>query len=139
MCIRDRSTTNPSSISQAAAIEALNGPQDFIVERSESFQSRRDFVVKSLNEIKGLTCLNPEGAFYVFPNCLKCLNKKDKKGKLLKTDSDFVESLLENNGVAVVQGSAFGLEGHFRISYATSMQNLENALERIYKFCTNLS
>jgi aspartate aminotransferase len=137
--IQSQSTTNPSSISQAAAVEALNGPQDFIVERSESFQLRRDFVVKSLNEIKGLTCLNPEGAFYVFPNCSKFLNKKDKNGRLLRTDSDFVESLLENNSVAVVQGSAFGLEGYFRISYATSMQNLKNALKRISEFCNNLS
>jgi len=137
--IQSQSTTNPSSISQAAAIEALNGPQNFIMERSKEFQERRDFVVKSLNEIKGLSCLNPDGAFYVFPNCSKCLNKKDEKGKLLKTDSDFVESLLENNGVAVVQGSAFGLEGYFRISYATSMQNLENALKRISEFCNSLS
>ena len=137
--IQSQSTTNPSSISQAAAIEALNGPQNFILERSKEFQERRDFVVKSLNEIKGLSCLNPDGAFYVFPNCSKCLNKKDEKGKLLKTDSDFVESLLENNGVAVVQGSAFGLEGYFRISYATSMQNLINALKRISEFCNSLS
>ena len=137
--IQSQSTTNPSSISQAAAVEALNGPQNFILERSKEFQERRDFVVKSLNEIKGLSCLNPDGAFYVFPNCSKCLNKKDKKGKLLKTDSDFVESLLENNGVAVVQGSAFGLEGYFRISYATSMQNLINALKRISEFCNSLS
>ena len=111
--IQSQSTTNPSSISQAAAIEALNGPQNFIMERSREFQVRRDFVVESLNKITGLSCLNPDGAFYVFPNCSKCLNKKDEKGKLLKTDSDFVESLLENNGVAVVQGSAFGLEGYF--------------------------
>ena len=137
--IQSQSTTNPSSISQAAAVEALNGPQNFIMERSKEFQERRDFVVKSLNEIKGLSCLNPDGAFYVFPNCLKYLNKKDEKGKLLKTDSDFVESLLENNGVAVVQGSAFGLEGYFRISYATSMQNLKNALKRISEFCNSLS
>ena len=137
--IQSQSTTNPSSISQAAAVEALNGPQNFIMERSKEFQERRDFVVKSLNEIKGLSCLNPDGAFYVFPNCSKCLNKKDKKEKLLKTDSDFVESLLENNGVAVVQGSAFGLEGYFRISYATSMQNLINALKRISEFCNSLS
>ena len=137
--IQSQSTTNPSSISQAAAVEALNGPQNFIMERSKEFQERRDFVVKSLNEIKDLSCLNPDGAFYVFPNCSKCLNKKDKKGKLLKTDSDFVESLLENNGVAVVQGSAFGLEGYFRISYATSMQNLINALKRISEFCNSLS
>ena len=137
--IQSQSTTNPSSISQAAAVEALNGTQDFIIERSKAFQERRDFVVKSLNEIKGLNCLNPDGAFYVFPNCSKLLNKKDKKGKLLKTDSDFVESLLENNGVAVVQGSAFGLEGYFRISYATSMQNLKNALKKISEFCDSLS
>ena len=137
--IQSQSTTNPSSISQAAAAEALNGPQNFIMERSKEFQERRDFVVKSLNEIKDLSCINPDGAFYVFPNCSKCLNKKDKKGKLLKTDSDFVESLLENNGVAVVQGSAFGLEGYFRISYATSTQNLKNALKRISEFCNSLS
>jgi|TARA_Y100000310_G_scaffold179756_1_gene179712 aspartate aminotransferase len=137
--IQSQSTTNPSSISQAAAVEALNGTQNFIIERSKAFQERRDFVVKSLNEIKGLNCLNPDGAFYVFPNCSKLLNKKDKKGKLLKTDSDFIESLLENNGVAVVQGSAFGLEGYFRISYATSMQNLKNALKKISEFCNNLS
>ena len=137
--IQSQSTSNPSSISQAAAVEALNGPQDFIIKRSKKFQERRDIVVKSLNEIKGLSCLNPDGAFYVFPNCSKCLNKKDEKGKLLKTDSDFVESLLENNGVAVVQGSAFGLEGYFRISYATSIQNLKDALKRISKFCNSLS
>ena len=137
--IQSQSTTNPSSISQAAAVEALNGPQNFIIKRSKKFQERRDIVVKSLNEIKGLSCLNPDGAFYVFPNCSKCLNKKDEKGKLLKTDSDFVESLLENNGVAVVQGSAFGLEGYFRISYATSIQNLKNALKRISEFCNSLS
>ena len=137
--IQSQSTTNPSSISQAAAVEALNGPQNFILDRSKKFQERRDFVVKFLNEIKGLSCINPDGAFYVFPNCSKCLNKKDKKGKLLKTDSDFVESLLENNGVAVVQGSAFGLEGYFRISYATSTQNLKNALKRISEFCNSLS
>ena len=137
--IQSQSTTNPSSISQAAAVEALNGPQNFILDRSKKFQERRDFVVKFLNEIKGLSCINPDGAFYVFPNCSKLLNKKDKNGRLLKTDSDFVESLLENNSVAVVQGSAFGLEGYFRISYATSMQNLENALKRISEFCNSLS
>ena len=137
--IQSQSTTNPSSISQAAAVEALNGPQNFIMERSKEFQKRRDFVVKSLNEIKDLSCINPDGAFYVFPNCSKYLNKKDKKGRSLKTDTDFVESLLENNGVAVVQGSAFGLEGYFRISYATSIQNLKKALKRISEFCNSLS
>ena len=137
--IQSQSTTNPSSISQAAAVEALNGSQDFILERSKAFQERRDFVVETLNKIKGLSCLNPKGAFYVFPNCSKFFNKKDKKGKLIQTDSHFVESLLENNGVAVVQGSAFGLEGYFRISYATSMQNLKKALIRISEFCNSLS
>ena len=137
--IQSQSTTNPSSISQAAAVEALNGPQNFIMERSKEFQKRRDFVVKSLNEIKDLSCINPDGAFYVFPNCSKFLKKKDKRGKLLNTDSDFVESLLENSGVAVVQGSAFGLDGYFRISYATSMENLKIALKKISEFCESLN
>ena len=129
--IQSQSTTNPSSISQAAAVEALNGTQDFIKTRANSFKERRDFVVKELNNIKGLSCLNPNGAFYVFPNCKKLLGKKTK----LKTDTNFVEKLLENTGVAVVQGSAFGLDGYFRISYATSMENLKKALSRIKSFC----
>ncbi|SUZ68165.1 uncharacterized protein METZ01_LOCUS21019, partial [marine metagenome] len=133
--IQSQSTTNPSSISQAAAVEALNGTQEFIKTRTESFKERRDFVVKSLNKIKGLTCFKPNGAFYVFPNCKSCLNKKDIKKNKIKTDKDFVESLLENAGVAVVQGSAFGLPGFFRISYATSMENLQKALAKIKEFC----
>ena len=137
--IQSQSTTNPSSISQAAAIEALNGNQDFIKVRSKAFQERRDFVVKSLNAINGINCLNPEGAFYVFPNCKELIGKKDKSGKKLENDTDFVQSLLENNGIAVVQGSAFGLEGFFRISYATSMDNLKKAMERIKSFCESLS
>ena len=137
--IQSQSTTNPSSISQAAAIEALNGNQDFIKARSKAFQERRDFVVKSLNAINGINCLNPEGAFYVFPNCKELIGKKDKSGKKLENDTDFVQSLLENNGIAVVQGSAFGLEGFFRISYATSMDNLKKAVERIKSFCESLS
>ncbi|MDC0449796.1 pyridoxal phosphate-dependent aminotransferase [Pelagibacteraceae bacterium] len=136
--IQSQSTSNPSSISQAAAVEALNGTQDFIKERAMSFQERRDFVVKELNKIEGLECLNPDGAFYVFPSCKGLIGKKDSKGKELKTDTDFVQSLLENSGVAVVQGSAFGLEGFFRISYATSMKNLEKALEKISSFCKSL-
>jgi aspartate aminotransferase len=136
--IQSQSTTNPSSISQAAAVEALNGTQDFIIERATSFQERRDFVVKALNEIDGIECLNPNGAFYVFPSCKSLIGKKDNNGKELKTDTDFVQSLLENNGVAVVQGSAFGLEGFFRISYATSMENLKKALEKISTFCKSL-
>ena len=137
--IQSQSTTNPSSISQAAAVEALNGTQEFIKIRTESFKERRDFVVKSLNKIKGLTCFKPNGAFYVFPNCKSCLNKKDIKNNKIKTDKDFVESLLENAGVAVVQGSAFGLPGFFRISYATSMENLQKALAKIQEFCENLN
>ena len=137
--IQSQSTTNPSSISQAAAVEALNGTQDFIKERATFFQERRDFVVKALNEIDGIECLNPDGAFYVFPSCKDLIGKKDSTGKELKTDSDFVQSLLENSGVAVVQGSAFGLEGFFRISYATSMENLKKALEKISSYCKSLS
>ena len=136
--IQSQSTTNPSSISQAAAVEALNGEQNFIQERSKSFQDRRDFVVKSLNAIEGINCLKPDGAFYVFPRCKDLIGKKDSNGKEIKNDTDFVQSLLENNGIAVVQGSAFGLEGFFRISYATSMENLKKALEKISIFCKSL-
>ncbi len=133
--IQSQSTSNPSSISQAAAVEALNGSQDFIEERANAFKERRDFVVNSLNQIKGINCLKPNGAFYVFPSCKKLLNKKTK----LKNDKDFVEKLLEYSNVAVVQGSAFGLDGYFRISYATSMDNLKKALERISDFCNKIS
>ena len=133
--IQSQSTSNPSSISQAAAVEALNGNQGFIQKRSKSFKERRDFVVKSLNNIKGINCLTPNGAFYVFPSCKGLLNKKTN----LKTDTDFVQKLLEKSNVAVVQGSAFGLDGYFRISYATSMQNLKKAMERIKTFCESLS
>ena len=133
--IQSQSTSNPSSISQAAAVEALNGNQGFIKKRSKAFKERRDFVVKSLNNIKGIKCLTPNGAFYVFPSCKDLLNKKTK----LKTDTDFVQKLLEKSNVAVVQGSAFGLDGYFRISYATSMQNLKKAMERIKTFCESLS
>ena len=132
--IQSQSTSNPSSISQAAAVEALNGKQDFIKKRSNAFKQRRDFVVKSLNNIKGISCLKPNGAFYVFPSCKGLLNKKTK----LKTDTDFVQKLLEKSNVAVVQGSAFGLDGYFRISYATSMNNLKKAMDRIKSFCESL-
>ena len=132
--IQSQSTSNPSSISQAAAVEALNGNQSFIKKRSNAFKERRDFVVKSLNSIKGISCLKPSGAFYVFPSCKGLLNKKTK----LKSDTDFVKKLLEKENVAVVQGSAFGLDGYFRISYATSMKNLKKAMNRIKSFCENL-
>ena len=113
----------------------MNGTQDFITERANSFKERRNFVVDSLNNIKGITCLSPEGAFYVFPNCKKLLNKKTE----LKTDKEFVEKLLEKAEVAVVQGAAFGLDGYFRKSYATSMENLKKAMDRIKTFCESLS
>ncbi len=132
--IQSQSTSNPTSISQAAAVEALNGTQSFIKERANSFKKRRDYVVDSLNKINGLSCLRPEGAFYVFPNCKKLLGKKTK----LITDKDFVEKLLIKSQVAVVQGSAFGLDGYFRISYATSIENLKKAMERIKIFCDSL-
>ena len=133
--IQSQSTSNPSSISQAAAVEALNGKQDFIKTRAKAFKKRRDYVVKTLNSIKGINCLVPKGAFYVFPSCKGLLNKKTK----LKSDSEFVQKLLEKSNVAVVQGSAFGLDGFFRISYATSMKNLQKAMERIKSFCENLN
>jgi aspartate aminotransferase len=132
--IQSQSTSNPSSISQAAAVEALNGNQSFIKKRSKAFKERRNFVVKSLNAINGISCLTPNGAFYVFPSCKGLLKKKTG----LKTDTDFVQKLLEKSNVAVVQGSAFGLDGYFRISYATSMQNLKKAMERIRFFCESL-
>ena len=137
--IQSQSTTNPSSISQAAAVEALNGKQDFIKERAKSFQERRDFVVSSLNQIEGIECLNPDGAFYVFPSCKALIGKKDPNGNVINNDTDFVKSLLEHSGIAVVQGSAFGLEGFFRISYATSMENLKKALDKIKNFCRELN
>ena len=132
--VQSQSTSNPSSVSQAAAVEALNGNQKFIKTRSKEFKKRRDFVVNSLNNIKGISCLKPNGAFYVFPSCKKLLGKKTK----LKTDTEFVEKLLEKTNVAVVQGSAFGLPGYFRISYATSMEKLKKAMIRIKSFCESI-
>ena len=132
--IQSQSTSNPSSISQAAAVEALNGTQSFIKKRAKSFSDRRNFVVNYLNNIPGITCLMPKGAFYVFPSCKGLIEKKTK----IKNDTDFVQKLLEKQNVAVVQGSAFGLDGYFRISYATSMQKLKVAMERIKVFCKSL-
>ncbi len=135
---QSQTTSNPTSVSQYASVEALNGPQDFIAERNEVFTGRRDLVVEMLNNADGISCPKPEGAFYVFPSCADCLGKKTADGKLLETDEDFVTALLEQEGVAVVQGSAFGAPGNFRISYATSTENLEEACKRIQKFCASL-
>lgn len=129
--IQSQSTSNPCSISQAASVEALNGPQDFIPKNNEVFKRRRDFVVEALNKIPGITCMKPEGAFYVFPSCQGVIGKKTPKGDVIKNCSDFATYLLEDALVAVVQGSAFGMENYFRISYATSDENLKKACERI--------
>jgi aspartate aminotransferase len=136
--LQSQSTTNPSSISQWAAVEALNGPQDFIKKNAEVFRERRDLVVSMLNQAKGLHCPRPEGAFYVFPSCEGTLGKTSAKGKVIATDEDFVTALLEEEGVAVVHGSAFGLSPFFRISYATGLKTLEEACSRIQRFCGNL-
>lgn len=137
--IQSQSTSNPSSISQAAATEALNGPNGFIAEHNKVFVERRDLVVKMLNEAKGLRCPKPEGAFYVFPSCAGTIGKKTPEGKVIETDTDFVTYLLESVGVAVVQGSAFGLAPYFRISYATSTEALRDACTRIQKACAALT
>ena len=137
--LQSQSTSNPSSISQAAAVEALSGDQSFLKDRAKVFKKRRDFAVSALNAIDGITCLKPEGAFYVFPNCTGLIGKQTKNGKTLSNDEDVVTALLEDAGVAVVQGSAFGLEGYFRISYATSDELLSSACERISKFCDELT
>jgi aspartate aminotransferase len=137
--IQSQSTSNPSSISQAAAVEALNGPQDFIPANNKVFKERRDLVVKMLNEAKGLRCPKPEGAFYVFPSCAGMIGKRTPQGKVIETDTDFVTYLLESVGVAVVQGSAFGLAPYFRISYATSTEALRDACTRIQKACAGLT
>ena len=136
--LQSQSTSNPSSISQAASVEALNGDQSFLESRANVFKKRRDFVVKALNDMNGISCTVPQGAFYVFPSCKDLFGKKTSEGKIIENDEDFVTALLETVGVAVVQGSAFGLNGFFRISYATSDEMIANACERISNFCDSL-
>jgi|TARA_R110002072_G_scaffold517_37_gene3316 aspartate aminotransferase len=136
--IQSQSTSNPCSISQAAAVEALNGPQDFIAEHNQVFAARRNMVVQALNQMPGLDCPMPDGAFYVYPSCAGTLGKTTPEGKVIESDEDFVTYLLESQGVAVVQGSAFGLAPHFRVSYATSTAVLEEAMARISKACNAL-
>ncbi|WP_299624911.1 aspartate transaminase [Pelagibius sp.] len=137
--VQSQSTSNPSSVSQAAAVEALNGTQDFIGERAEVFRQRRDLVVSMLNDCPGLHCHKPEGAFYVYPSCAGCIGKTTPEGKVIETDEDFVTYLLESVGVAAVHGAAFGLSPHFRVSYATSTEALEEACKRIKQACEALS
>jgi aspartate aminotransferase len=135
--VMSQSTSNPSSISQWAAVEALNGPQHFIPERARAFQERRDLVVSMLNQAKGIRCPTPEGAFYVYPSCEGTLGRRGPT-KVIQSDEDFASELLEAEGVAVVHGEAFGLSPFFRISYAASTQLLEDACQRIQRFCASL-
>ena len=137
--IQGHSTSNPSSISQAAAVAALTGPQEFMAKQLESFRQRRDMVVAKLNEANGLTCLKPEGAFYVYPSCAGVIGRKTPNGKVIDSDDAFCTYLLESEGVAAVPGSGFGLSPYFRISYATSTAALEDACARIIRACSKLS
>lgn len=136
--VQSQSVTHPSSITQAAAVEALNGPQDFIEPNNRLFKERRDLVVSMLNEAQGLRCRTPEGAFYVYPSCAGVIGKRTPDGKTLADDTAFVTYLLEAEGVACVQGAAFGLSPHFRISYATATEALEEACRRIQRACAAL-
>ncbi|QQQ18504.1 pyridoxal phosphate-dependent aminotransferase [Brevundimonas vitis] len=136
--VASQTTSNPSSISQWAAVEALNGPQDFIAERGQAFQARRDLVVSMLNQANGIRCPNPEGAFYVYPSIEGLIGKTTPGGVVIDSDETFTSELLNAEGVAVVQGSAFGLSPYFRISYATSETVLEEACTRIQRFCAGL-
>ena len=136
--LQSQSTTNPSSITQWASVEALDGPQDFIARNNAVFKERRDLVVSMLNQANGITCPKPEGAFYVFPSCAGTIGKNTPAGKKIETVEDFVKELLAAEGVAVVHGSAFGLGPAFRISYATATKQLEEACARIQRFCGSL-
>ena len=137
--IQSQSTTSTSTISQWASVAALNGDHSFIAEHNKAFKERRDLVVSMLNQASGLICATPEGAFYVYPSCAGAMGKKTPEGKVLNTDEDFATYLLEAEGVAVVHGEAFGLSPHFRISYATSIEALEEACQRIQRACAALS
>ena len=136
--LQSQSTSNPSSIAQWAAVEALNGPQDFIQDNNKIFKERRDLVVSMLNQAKGLKCQTPEGAFYVYPSCADLMGKIAPSGKIIVTDEDFVSELLAAEGVAAVHGAAFGTSPYFRISYATATKTLEDACQRIQRFCASL-
>jgi aspartate aminotransferase len=139
MCkLQSQSTSNPSSISQWAGVEALNGPQDFIKENAEQFRERRDLVVSMMNQAKGIKCPKPQGAFYVYPSCAENIGKTTAAGKKITNDEDFVTALLEEEGVATVHGAAFAMSPFFRISYALSNKDLEEACRRIQRFCGNL-
>jgi aspartate aminotransferase len=137
--VQGQQTSGTSSISQWAAVEALNGPQDFIPKSRKIFEERRDLVVAMLNQASGLKCPKPEGAFYVYPSCAALIGKTAPSGKVIETDEDFVMELLATEGVATVHGSSFGLGPNFRVSYATSNALLEEACRRIQRFCASIS
>ena len=136
--IQSQSTTSTSSISMAASVEALNGSQDFIDEHNQAFVRRRDLVVNLLNQIDGLSCLTPQGAFYVYPSCAGVIGKETPEGKKISNDEDFMSYLLESEGIAGVHGAAFGLSPYFRLSYATSDEILKDACARIKRACEQL-
>jgi len=137
--VQSQNISHTAAVSQAASVAALNGPHDFIAEHNEVFKERRDLVVSMLNQANGLSCPTPEGAFYVYPSCAGTIGKKTPDGKVIETDEDFVTYVLESEGVAAVQGAAFGLSPHFRISYATATDLLEDACARIQRACAALS
>ena len=136
--IQGQQTSGACSVAQWAAVEALNGPQDFVKASKKVFEQRRDLVVSMLNQARGIKCPTPEGAFYVYPSCAELIGKTAPSGKVLATDEDFVMELLKEEGVATVHGSSFGLGPNFRVSYATSNDKLEEACRRIQRFCNNL-
>ena len=136
--LQSQSTSNPCSITQWAGVAALNGPHDFIAKHNKAFVERRDLVVSMLNQAKGIKCPTPQGAFYVYPSCAGTLGKTTPNGRNIATDEDFVSALLEEEGVAVVHGSAFAMSPFFRISYATDLASLEECCKRIQRFCGNL-
>ena len=136
--LQGQSTSNPSSISQWAAVEALNGNQDFLKNWLESFEERRNKVFQMINSAKGLKCLKPKGAFYIYPSCEELIGKKTPEGKVINNDKDFAMNLLETKSISIVHGEAFGLSPYFRISYATSIEKLETACNRIIEFCDEL-
>ena len=137
--VQSQSSTHTSSISQAAAVEALNGPQDFLAGNARVFQQRRDLCIAMLNQARGLRCGTPEGAFYLYISCAGAIGRKTPDGATIGDDTDFVTYLLESEGVAVVQGAAFGLSPYFRISYAASNAELEEACRRIQRACAALA
>ena len=136
--IQSQSTTSTSSISMAAAVEALNGNQDFIKTHNQQFMKRRDMVVEKLNDIAGITCNIPQGAFYVYPSCAGCIDKLTPSGDIIRSDEDFMNYLLDSEGIAGVHGKAFGLSPYFRLSYATDEQTLDDACNRIMRACSKL-